>query len=66
VRIPDFTKPEIDYLLEYCNFTDRERELFLLRNREYSLEECAESMNLSVPTVSRTNKRMKSKIIRVL
>lgn len=64
--IPDFTKPEIDYLLDKCNFTKDERELFLLRNAENTLEYCAELMNISVSTVKRINKKMKRKIIKVI
>lgn len=66
MRIPDFTKKEIDYLIEWCNFTAQERELFLLRNAERPLEECAEIMGVSVSTVNRLNKRVKTKIIKVL
>lgn len=66
MKIPDFTKKEIDCLLENCNFTKQEEQLFLLRNDEYSLEICAEMMNVSVSTVNRINKKMKKKIIRVI
>lgn len=66
MRIPDFTKKEINYLIEWCNFTKQERELFLLRNAEHPLEECAEIMGVSVSTVNRLNKRLKAKIIKVL
>lgn len=41
LKIPDFTKSDIDYLLENCNFTKQEEQLFLLRNDEHSLENCA-------------------------
>lgn len=66
LKIPDFTKPEIEYILENANFTKQEEELFRLRNGEYSLEECAELMNVSVSTVKRVNKKMQSKIVRLL
>ena len=66
LKIPDFTKPEIEYILENANFTRQEEELFRLRNEEYSLEECAELMNVSTATVSRINKRMKNKIMRII
>lgn len=66
LKIPDFTKKEIDYFLENCNFKKQERQLFLLRNDEHSLEECAELMNVSESTVYRINKGMKNKIIKVL
>lgn len=66
LKIPDFTRPEIDYIKERANFTERENQLFDLRNSEHSLEDCAELMNLSIATVKRVNKKMKAKIIRVL
>lgn len=64
--IPDFTKREIDYLLEKCNFTRDEKMLFSMRNNEHSLEECAEMMDYSISTVRRINKKMKNKIIKVI
>ncbi len=66
LKVPDFTSSEIEYLIHNCNFTSQEKQLFLLRNDEHSLEECAEMMNVSVSTVYRINKRMKKKIIRVI
>lgn len=62
--IPDFTQREIDYLLEKCNFTKDERQLFVLRNEENTLEYCAELMNISVSTAKRINKKMKNKIVK--
>lgn len=64
LNISDFTKREIGYFLENCNFTSRERQLFLLRNEEKSLEECAEIMNVSNSTVSRVSRKMNNKINR--
>lgn len=32
----DFTKPEIEYLLDKCNFTEEEERYFLLRTRDKS------------------------------
>lgn len=66
LRIPDFTKREIDYIIENANFTERELQLFGLRNKEYSHEQCAEILNISVSTEKRTNKKMIAKIIKVL
>lgn len=64
--IPDFTQGEIAYLLEKCNFTKDEKTLFLMRNNECSLEECAELMDYSISTIKRINKKMKNKIIKVI
>ena len=66
MRIPDFVKSEIDYIKDNANMTPRETELFDLRNKENSLEECAERMNCSNSTVYRINKSMKIKIMRVI
>lgn len=66
MRIPDFVKSEIDYIKDNANMTPREAQLFELRNKENSLEECAEYMNCSVSTVYRINKSMKKKIMRVI
>lgn len=66
LKIPDFTKREIDYIIENANFTRQEEQLFLLRNDENSLETCAEIMNVSVATVYRISKKMKNKIIKII
>lgn len=66
MRIPDFVKSEIDYIKDNANMTPREAQLFELRNKENSLEECAEYMNCSISTVYRINKSMKKKIMRVI
>lgn len=66
LKIPDFTKPEIEFIKANANFTAQEATLFDLRNNEHCLEECAEFMNISISTVKRINKKMKSKIIRIL
>ena len=66
MRIPDFVKSEIDYIKDNANMTPREMQLFELRNKDNSLEECAEYMNCSVSTVYRINKSMKRKIMKVI
>lgn len=66
MKIPDFTKPELDYILANANLTKDEESLMWLRNNEHSLEECAEIMDYSLSTVKRINKRLKEKIIKIL
>lgn len=66
LKIPDFTKIEIDFIKANANFTAQESELFDLRNAEHSLEECAELMNVGVATVYRISNRMKKKILKVI
>lgn len=65
MKICDFTMPEIRYLLAECNFTKDEQELFLMRTKDVSLEDCAEKMNISVATVDRLSKKVRNKIERV-
>lgn len=43
-----FTKKDIDRFLIECNFTPDEERLFRLRCKEYTLEYCAEQMNVSI------------------
>jgi DNA-binding CsgD family transcriptional regulator len=66
MKIPDFTKPELDYIIKMANLTKREEELLWLRNNEHSLEECAEIMDYSISTIKRLNIRLKNKILKIL
>lgn len=64
MQIRDFTQSEADYLQAVCNFTKDENTLFELRLSDISLEECADRMNISVPTVKRISQRVNAKISR--
>lgn len=55
---------EADYLQAVCNFTREENTLFELRLQDIPLEDCAERMNISVPTVKRISQRVNKKIER--
>ena len=66
LRIPDFTKPEIDKIKELANFTERELNVFDLRNEEYTHEQIAEFMNISIATEYRINRSMVRKIVKIL
>jgi DNA-directed RNA polymerase specialized sigma24 family protein len=55
---------EADYLQAVCNFTKDENILFELRLQDIPLEECADRMNISVPTVKRISQRVNAKISR--
>lgn len=64
-----FTKPEIEYILENANFTEREERVFLLKNRKEGVPtiiEIAEILNCSTSTVSRDTRKIVDKIIRIL
>ena len=62
MQIRDFTQSEADYLQAVCNFTKDENILFELRLQDVPLEECAERMNICVPTVKRVSRRLNAKI----
>lgn len=66
MKVCSFTKPEIEYCIRECNFTDSELQLFNMRCKDIPLEQCAEEMSISVSTVYRINKRVKKKILKVI
>nr|DAH99387.1 MAG TPA: ECF sigma factor [Caudoviricetes sp.] len=65
IDISSFTGAEYEYIRYHANFTDREMRLYELRNKQYTYEECAELMNMSVATVKRTMQKINSKIARM-
>lgn len=66
MKIHDLLQYEVDYVKQQGNLTERENQLFDLRNDEVPLEECAEIMNCSLSTVKRIHKSLKRKIVAVL
>lgn len=63
--ISDFTKLELDFYRECCNFVGSERELFELRSRGVTLEAIAENLNLSTDGAKRISRKVNNKIRRV-
>ena len=66
MSIADYTKREIEYYLEECNFTEPQEVFFLLRSKNIPIEECAERMNISVSCANRISAKIKQKIERVM
>lgn len=66
MQICRFTKPELDFLRENCNFVNREIEVFEQRAKGVPLEEIAENINVSVDAVRKTSQKINKKIKRVL
>lgn len=68
LKVPDFTKPEIDYIKENANFSEREETLFDLKNQKNppTIEQCAEIMDVSVSTITRTTRSIAKKIYRIM
>lgn len=65
MSIADYTKKEVEYFLEECNFTEPQEVFFLLRSKDVSIEECAERMNISVSCANRISAKVRQKIDRV-
>lgn len=66
MKISNFTKPELDYLREQCNFVNHEKTLFDMRASGCTIEEAAEVMNISTEHAYRISRQVNDKIIRVL
>lgn len=62
----EFTQPELDVFRIKCNFTSDELILFELRAKGIPLEECAETMNVSISTAKRMSRRVNNKIARIV
>lgn len=66
MKICDFTRREVDYFRQECNFTNDEMTLFDMRADNIPLEECAERMNLSISAIKAKSQKINNKIERVL
>ncbi|MBO7676276.1 MAG: hypothetical protein J6S49_02005 [Erysipelotrichaceae bacterium] len=61
----DYTKPELEYFVENCNFTESELRYFMLKSKDSSNVKIAMEMNVSEQQVSVLSKRVRMKIDRV-
>lgn len=66
MKISQFTKKEIEYILERANFTECERECFLLKSKGKTNIELSMKLNICESTVSVTMKSVRAKITAVL
>ena len=64
--ISSFTKPELDLFRETCNFVGCEIPLFEMRSQGISLEEIAETLNMSVENAKRISRKVNGKITKVI
>lgn len=64
--ISDFTKPELDFFREGCNFVGVERPLFELRSQGVPLELIAEELNLTADSARKTSQKVNRKITKLL
>ena len=64
--ISDFTRDEIEYLFEKCNFVNHEKVIFVERAKGRQLDEIAEELNLSYDHVRAISRKVNRKILKVL
>lgn len=64
--ISDFTKSELDYFRENCNFVNYEIIVFNERANGVPLERIAEQLNISYDYVRYLSRKVNKKIISVL
>jgi len=65
----DFTKKELEYILENANFTVEQEKIFKMLTSKYgraSIVNISLTMNMSESTVKRRIKQIKHKIIKIL
>ncbi len=65
----DFTKKELDYILENANFTEEQEKIFKMLTSRYgraTIVNISLTMNMSESTVKRRIKQIKNKILRLL
>lgn len=65
----DFTRKELEYILENANFTVEQEQIFKMLTSKYgraSIVNISIKMNMSESTVKRRIKQIKHKIIKIL
>ena len=65
----DFTRKELEYILENANFTVEQEQIFKMLTSKYgraSIVNISLTMNISESTVKRRIKQIKHKIIKIL
>lgn len=66
MKLTEFTRPEVEYFRQECNFTDEERAVFDMRASARSIVEIGLTLHMSESTVYRKLNCIKRKILRVL
>lgn len=66
MKFYNFCKDEENFLIENCNFTDDELEVFQGKQKDYSIVKIAIQMGTSERTVNNLVDRVSNKIIRTL
>ena len=64
--VSGFTKPELDFYRDNCNFVGNEKQVFELRSQGIPLEQIAEMLNMSVEGIKKVSRKVNNKILKVL
>lgn len=60
--VSDFTKPELDFFRENCNFVNDEVQVFELRSQGIGLEAIAERLQMTYDGIKRVSRKVNRKI----
>ena len=60
--VSNFTKPELDFFRENCNFVNDEITVFEMRSQGIGLERIAEHLHMTYEGVKRVSKKVNRKI----
>jgi transcriptional regulator len=66
MKICDFTKPELDYFRENCNFVNDEITVFEMRASGKSLDEIANETHLTIDNIRKISVKVNKKILKVI
>ena len=66
MKVSRFTKPQLDYFRENCNFVNDEVEVFEMRSQGIGLEEIAERLEFTYDGIKRISREVNRKITTVL
>ena len=66
MQICDFVEWELKKFRDECNFTSEELEFFNYRSKNISIDQVAESMNISVGKANQLSRKVKKKILKVI
>jgi len=65
LKICDFTTPELEKYLELCNFTEDEKEVFILLSKGLTRVQIADRTMMSISTIGRIKLKIEKKISRL-
>lgn len=60
------SKPELEFLIENCNFTEDENILLMMASRRYSDIQIADKLNISTSSVTKWKRRILNKSLEFL